>query len=544
MNPAAQILSTPVLVVGGSLVGLSTSVFLAWHNVPHILIERHPSTSVHPRTSGVHVQAMELFRAVGLDKAIEAAAVQLRHNLGVLSVETLAGAEKSRHFPAFLNGEGLDSITPSRWGVCFQENLEPILREHAQRLGVGLRFGQELTTFEVLTDGIRAHLRNRVGGAQEIIDCKYLIAADGARSGIRAVLGIPMRGTRALSHNLSILFSADLSAACRGRDFVVCYVTNEFVRAQLTKIDGSGRWMMHVPFFPDEGEQLEDFTPSRCAWLVRAAIGVPDQAVNILSVLEYEIAARLADSFASGRIFLVGDAAHVMPPSSAFGSGTGINDGYNLAWKLAAVLRGEAGPGLLDSYGAERRPAAAFIVDQALRRYVFGEGAEPASDRASGILDDNSVLFGNRYCASAAVMPTEEDSPRTAIDNYRPVAVPGGRAPHLPIRNELAKSSVLDLFGRKWVILAAPGGAEWRAATKLVDVHVADVDFMVDPSLWAERYPLGNSGAVLIRPDGVVAWRWSAVPQNPVDELTGVLDRLLCRRRIQTDEQTFLEESA
>ena len=235
----------------------------------------------------------------------------------------------------------------------------------------------------------------------------------------------------------------------------------------LMAIDSRERWVLHVPLDPDAGESVEDFTPERCRDLVaRAALGVPELPVEILSVLPWRVAARLADRFREGRIFLAGDAAHVMPPLGGFGMNTGIADAHNLAWKLARTLRGQAGPALLDSYDAERRPVARFTMDQALLRLerpeLHWDPSRTAEREERGIASDVVVHLGYRYGSTA---------PPSLFDLERDLdGAPGSRVPHAWLEREGRRVSTLDLAGPGFALLAGPKGGDWcEAATAVAE---------------------------------------------------------------------------
>jgi putative polyketide hydroxylase len=306
-----------------------------------------------------------------------------------------------------------------------------------------------------------------------------------------------------------VLFQADLARYVGGREFFLCFVSNSDVHGVLGQLGatGDGRWCLAVSLDADAGH--EDYTEQQCADLVRAAVGVPDLAVKIEDVDSWEIAARIADEFRSGRVFLAGDAAHVMPPTGGFGGNMGIQDAHNLAWKLALVLQGLAGEELLATYQAERAPVAEFTVDQGVIRYLLRSGLDEESKRRHR--PEATVLFGHCYADGTVEDPT------------RPSARPGTRAPHLPAGD----GDVHDLMRGRFVLLATPG-ARWpdaaaEAAARLdlpIDAHELDGDFQ-------RRYGVEAGGAVLVRPDGFVAWRTSQLPDDPASALVDVLGQLL-----------------
>ncbi|MBH5135224.1 FAD-dependent monooxygenase, partial [Streptomyces sp. HB-N217] len=361
----------PVLVVGGSLVGLSMSVFLGRLGVRHTLVERHAGTSIHPRGRGNNVRTMEIFRVAGTEPDIRRAAATLADNHGILQTPTLVGDAGEWLFKQIDPGNGLARFSPSSWCLCSQNDLEPELLTHAVNLGGDLRFGTELLSFETDADGVTAIVKSRETGEHTTIRADYLVAADGPRSPVREQLGIGQSGPGDLFHNVSITFrSRRLADVVGDRRFIVCYLTDENADGALLPVDNRENWVFHAPWHPEQGETVEDFTDERCAAHIRRAIGDPDLDVEITGKAPWHAAQRVARSYRSGRVLLAGDSAHEMSPTGAFGSNTGIQDAHNLAWKLAAVLEGWAGEPLLDTYDAERRPVAEATSARAAHRSV------------------------------------------------------------------------------------------------------------------------------------------------------------------------------
>lgn len=522
---------TPVLIVGGGLVGLSTSVFLSWHGVPSTLVERHPTTSIHPRARGINVRTMELLRGVGLENEIRgsANARALAANTGIVMAESLAGPEASAFQQSYMKGpaESFDHLSPTGWCLCDQDEAEPILRRQATELGGSLHFGTEMVEFADDVDSVVARIRDVASGQEGYVRARYLVAADGVDSPVRRKLGIPVTGLGTLGSQMSIYFRADLRAVLGERRFIMCYIKNSDVAAALLPINNTDRWLLHVPYRGDF-----DTSPGNLTRLVRAAVGVPSLDVSIVGALPWDAAARVASEFRQGRVFLAGDAAHVMPPSGAFGSNTGVHDAHNLAWKLAYVLRGVACEDLLDSYDAERRPVAEFTVEQATLRSKDRPRADKAGgEMAASILPDPVVALGYRYSALGG---EAADAPYT-LDF---TAAPGNRAPHVWLERSGQRLSTLDLIGRTPLVLAGQD-CGWRTAVETVSARrrlsiafhqigeggLKDID-----GGWAQAYGVGDGGAVLIRPDGFVAWRAASAPPQPADALDRAVAQMLGRQ--------------
>ncbi|MGA5838300.1 FAD-dependent monooxygenase [Streptomyces pseudogriseolus] len=531
----------PVLVAGAGLAGLAGGLFLAWHGVPALVVERHRGMSPHPRARGINPRAMELMRSVGLEEEIRAtgSARALAGNTGVLAAQSLAGRQLGAlHEQYFMDVRtDLGAWSPTGWCLCHQDEFEPVIRRRAEELGTLFAYFTELESFEQTADGVTARLRDRETGAVRTVTADYLVAADGPASPVRQALGIGVEGPGTTGHFLNIHFEADLAEELGERRFIMCYTFNDAVRGALMPLDNARRWLLHVTFDPS-AEDAAAYDEERCRELVRAAAGVPDLDVKVLGSIPWEAAGRMATAFSSGRVFLVGDAAHVMPPSGAFGSNTGVQDVHNLAWKLAAVLGGQAGPGLLDSYDAERRPVCAATVEQAVLRSKDRPRLahqEPAPANPA-IHPDTEVWFGWQY-RSSAVVPGPGDTPADGVWNADPRGLPGTRAPHVEFVRDGRPVSSLDLFGRAPVLLAGAGAEPWaraagstarRAGVGLEVVRVGST--VADPAgAWAPAYGVGDEGAVLVRPDGVVAWRSPAGHPDPEAVLDGLLTALLAR---------------
>ncbi|MDI5907366.1 FAD-dependent monooxygenase, partial [Streptomyces sp. 12257] len=361
----------PVLIVGGSLVGLSTSLFLGRLGVRHTLVERHAGTSIHPRGRGNNVRTMELFRTAGVEAGIRDAAATLAGNHGILQTPTLVGDAGEWLFREIDPGGGLARFSPSSWCLCSQNDLEPVLLEHAERLGGDLRYATELLSFESGPSGVTAVVKSRETGEHTTFLADYLVAADGPRSPVREQLGIGQSGPGDLFSNVSITFrSRRLAGVVGERRFIVCYLTDPAADGALLPVDNQENWVFHAPWHPERGETLEEFTDERCVEHIRRAVGVDDLDVEITGRAPWHAAQRVARSYRAGRVFLAGDSAHEMSPTGAFGSNTGIQDAHNLAWKLAAVVGGWAGESLLDTYDAERRPVAEATSARAAARSV------------------------------------------------------------------------------------------------------------------------------------------------------------------------------
>ncbi|OJX70223.1 MAG: monooxygenase [Micrococcales bacterium 73-13] len=506
----------PVLIAGGSLVGMTMAVLLGHRGIPTIVAERHRGTAIHPRAAFILQRSMEVLRSVGIEDAVmERSAEQFDQDAAIMAVVTMAGEEIAWYLPKL--NDGVRDLSPSIRLLASQIAIEPLLEQRARELGADVRFGTEVVGFEQDGDGVTVRLRDRDGGAESSVRARYLIAADGAHSPIRERLGIGESGRGTFSKSVTIYFRADVEPLLRGRSLGVVMVVNDTLQGffRIEKPYQSGFLAVHGlgdPAAPNS-DVWTGLTEERCIELVRAGLGVPDIPVAIDDVMEWQASADVADRYQEGRVILVGDSAHVMPPYGGYGGNTGIQDAQNLAWKLAAVLRGEADPGLLATYEAERRPVGRFTVEQAFARYVARAAPSLRDDTIEPTVSDTNIDLGYRYRSSAIV---EEPGQEFQVqgDPRESGGLPGTRAPHQEVRLDGRTISILDLFGLRPVLLAASEGGAWADAARAaaqrlgvpLDAYVVGADLAEDGG-FAERYGLTASGAVLVRPDGVVAWR-------------------------------------
>ncbi|GAA3367309.1 hypothetical protein GCM10020367_67820 [Streptomyces sannanensis] len=532
----------PVLIVGGSLVGLSSSLFLGRLGIRHMLVEKHAGTSMHPRGRGNNVRTMELFRVAGAEQRIKDAASILAGNHGILQTSSLTDDEGEWLFKKIDPGDTLARFSPSTWCLCSQNDLEPVLLTCAREYTGDLRYSTQMLSFEQDAEGVTAIVKNRDTGEHSTVRADYLIAADGPRSPIRERLGIGHTGPGDLFHNVSITFdSRELADIVGDRRFIVCYLTDPDGDGALLPVDNREKWVIHVPWHPDRGETLEDFTDERCVEHIKKATGVSGLDVRITGKAPWHAAERVAERYADRRVFLVGDSAHEMSPTGAFGSNTGIQDAHNIAWKLAAVLEGWAGPGLLETYEMERLPLARATSARASARSVEHShpGYAPApgvgGGRQSGML---TVAMGYRY-PRGAVLGADSELP-VVPERMQLGGEPGTRAPHMWVRRSGKRISTLDLYERSFVLLSGAEGKDWHAAASRVAEQLSlrldayRVDSGPEAELapengadWAEVHGTTAGGAVLVRPDGFVAWRAAGPVPEPEAVLHEVMTSLL-----------------
>ncbi|HEY6343667.1 MAG TPA: FAD-dependent monooxygenase [Bryobacteraceae bacterium] len=532
-------IEVPVLVAGGSLVGLSSALFLGHYGARSLVVERHRGTAIHPRAAQISQRTMEIFRTMGIEQIIrQKSEEQFVQDGAIMAVETLAGKEIA-WYVANLN-EGITDVSPTIRVFVTQSLLEPLLKNRAEELGAELRFGTELTSFDEDSEGIAATMRARDTGEVSTVRARYMIAADGSRSPVRERLGIGLRGHGVFSKSVTIYFRAHVAPLLRGRNLSVTYVLNPTLRGffRFEKPFDSG--FLAINALGDPANPTTDvssgLTEARCVELIHAALGesIP---VAIDSVMPWDAQADAAERMRQGRVFLAGDSAHIMPPNGGFGGNTGIQDAHNLAWKLAMALDGRVGDALLSTYETERLPAGAFTTEQAYSRYVTRTAPQLGLHTIQAVANDLEVELGYGY-RSTAVVPEgvaggDHENPRESRGR------PGTRAPHLFLKRNSDRISTLDLFGSRFVLLAGTEGDVWVAAAREaaaqyripLDIWQPGVGGLEDPTgSFADSYGISASGAVLIRPDGFVAWRSTDSTAPSARDFERVLGSLLSYR--------------
>ncbi len=551
-QPPAAELEVPVLIVGGSLVGLSAALLLRWHGVDSLTVERHSGTAIRARAGHFHLRTIEILRSVGLEAEIRRTSeAQYHPDGGINNVESLAGREIGNFIPN-LNA-GVAEFSPTVRLFINQDALEPIIRARAEALGAQLRYSTECTSLSQDSDGVTAVLSDTGSGTQTTVRARYLIAADGNRSPSRRWLGIGMHGHGLLSNSITIYFRAlaDLGPLLAGRNQGVHYVTSPVLRG-FFRLDRSGNaGFLSVNLVGDISrpqivtgypsapwaDVADGITEQRALELLRAAIGVPDFPVEIDDIATWRAVADGADRYQEGRVFLAGDAAHVLPPNGGYGGNAGVQDAHNLAWKLSMVLTGAAGPALLETYDAERRPVGDLTVEQAYARYVTRVAPYLGPETTQPLVDDFEMEIGYRY-NSAAVIPDAgaeqllHEHPRESHGR------PGGRAPHVWLDRRGSRVSTLDLLGRTFVLLAGPRGQDWCTAARQAAQHlgvaldayrVGGAELAEVGDSFPDSYGISPSGAVVVRPDGFVGWRAQDGTGSSAATMTDVLGTLLCR---------------
>ena len=489
-----------VLVAGAGPAGLTTAVAAARHGARVLLVERRPALSSYPRATGVSTRTMEILRTWGLDGAVRAGAIDAEPVMAIR--RTLAEPPLQTTPLGYPTAEQTRGVSPVTALCCPQDHVERVLLGHLRDLGAEIRFGTAVTSLDQDADGVRAALSD--GG---VVRARFLAGADGARSTIRAMLGIGIDELGTLADFLNVQFRADLSTVVGPGGAALNIITGaETPRPrppgppnEVLLPAGSGRWMYARQGRPDDG-----WTPARLVAAIRTAVGVPDLAVSVDAVFPFTMTGALATAFRAGSAFLVGDAAHRMTPMGGTGMNTAVHAGHNLGWRLAWAARGLGGDALLDGYEAERRPIGRENVLRSL-----GRGGPPGS---TGSLEHD--LGGGRIEALTS-------------------AAPGARAPHVPVRHDGRPISTLDLFDGRLTLLTGRRADGWRAAAGVLAAYGTPVaalsagSDLVDDGDLVRRYGLGDEGAVLVRPDGHCGPALPALDAGHLTALTDAVDAVL-----------------
>lgn len=513
----------PVLIVGAGLAGLSTALFLGHHGVPAVLVDRHPGTSRQPKSRGQMPPIMEAFRAAGVADDMLAAAPPGRGEMTIVICDSVTGQVRhnfTESFPDF------SALSPAPGGMASQQRAEAVLAARATQLGADLRFNTRLESFDQDQDGVRAVLTDLAGGREYELTADHLVAADGHRGTIAAACGIDSHGRGGFGHTTTVLFAADLADRLPDSAVLMYYVQNPRLPG------GSGAFVStdtpgeYVAGINDDVTRTDAETRA----LIHTLVGDDRLEVRLLGANTWEVAHRLADRITAGRVHLVGDAAHLMPPTGGQGGGTALLDGMHLAWKLAAVVHGQAGDGLLAGHDAEHRPYGQAIADWQYANLIQRQRPDLADGTQPEPADSEALMFG--YCRPVGAFVGGDDGPM-----FRAPAVaaglPGSRAPHVVLQRAGAAGSTRDLFFNGFVLLSADAG--WPAAAASVadelglrlDAHHIGGDLTDPDSAWPAAYGLPDGGAVLVRPDGVVAWRTAGPPDTAAlrEALRTILDR-------------------
>ena len=500
MNDLARLPSTAaaerfdVLVVGAGPAGLSTGIALRRAGVRVLVIDKHAGTSIFPKATGLRTRGLEILRSWGLEEPLRRREFPLHPSLSF----SRSLAEPAYEVRSWLpQAETTAASSPVSHSSVAQDQLEAVLLEHLVDLGGEVRFGTELV--DVVDDGtqVTARLLDRVTDRTDRVVAAYLVAADGAASPIRERLGIDWISYGSRGAQVAALVQLDLTGRVPG-GLALGHAISDSAGDALFFPSGPRRWVFNLALSNVDGPSPATWTPTQWRQRLRLAAGVPDADVAVQRIFEWDFGAAAAAALSSGRVFLVGDAAHRSTPAGGTGTSVAIADAHNLAWKLAFVIRGWADESLLDTYQAERGP----VAHRAVRRSMEAE-----VDPTQRLADDVAAVY--RSAALAGSGPLEAE-PNLAVLDGRP----GARAPHVWITRRGRRLSTLDLFEGRLTVLAGPdadwarsGAGRLRAELAPVRTVTAGRDIRDPGGDLLDRFGLSTSGAVLVRPDGYVVWR-------------------------------------
>jgi len=523
----------PVLIVGAGPVGLALAGDLGWRNVECCLIEKTDGSIYQPKMDMVGIRTMEFCRRWGITHWVENSPYPRDYPQDNVWLESLTGFEFGRERMVSKGEEPCPPQSPQKRERCPQDMFDPILHRFAgQFSSVEFRYRTELLDLRESKAGVVAKLREVETGKEFELEAEYLVGTDGAASAVREKVGIAMHGEPVLTYTTNVIFRCrDLpSLHDKGKAYRFIFIGREGTWLTIVAIDGADRWRMSI--IGDKSKR--EISESEIRVLIVRAMGKPFD-FEIESIMPWVRRELVAESYGTDRVFLAGDACHLMSPTGGFGMNTGIADAIDLSWKLEAVIKGWGGQELLRSYGIERKPVAERAVNEAsgnLGRMLVARKKGPPEvafqpgpdgDAARKEYGDwytdimkrewysTGIHLGFNYYHSPVVCPDNSSEPLDEVSNFIQTGRPGHRAPHAWLKDG---RSTLDLFGRGFVLLSfgARGavGSIFSQAARVRGFPLQIVDLSDETGL-CELY---GANFALVRPDGHVAWRGDRPPEN------------------------------
>src|SRR5215472_9559990 len=438
----------PVLIVGAGGAGLSLSLLLLQQGIASLVIERRSGISWFPRARNLNFRTLEIFRGLRLEAEIRAAGAPVSR---LFRKSSLAATEHEELLDPSSLVEHLEDVSPEplAW-YCPQSQHEPLLLAEVRQRGGEVRYETELVSFSQDETGVTSRIVDRTTATTYDLHSDYLIAADGAHSKIRETLGVGTKGLGEMAERqIFVYFRADWSESMRNYEGDAIMIVNEDLRGLFLVTDQQSG--MFIIIYSPKEESAQEYTTERCKSMLLKALGKPDLAVEIVDIARWQPIERVADHFQEGRIFLVGDSAHTMPPKMGLGLNTAIQSAHNLAWKLAAVLKGQATPHLLSTYQTERHPVGLLAAERSLTGPAAAlfekEDGESTAHPLSKQFPFLQPIIGYRYRSAAIVedgAAKEEQDGIELLDHSLLCGLPGTRIPHFWVRRQGQCISTLD----------------------------------------------------------------------------------------------------
>jgi 2,4-dichlorophenol 6-monooxygenase len=591
-------ITVPVLIVGGGGAGLTASMLLSSYGVDSLLVSKYPGTSHLPKAHVLHQKTMEVYREVGIAELIYERGTPPENMAltgwyaGVAGPTSEYGREIAR-LECWGNGD-----TDPNWmkgSPCRQANLpqirlEPILKAHAETLGPGrIRFNHNFISLEQDSEGVTALIEDRADGHQYTVRARYLLGCDGGRV-VGKQIGVQMEGPQELASEVSVYFSADLSEWIRDPEVLIRWLLHPDIGDPLSGVlvpmgpehwgPQSEEWVFHMQFLHGDSRAFDD------AFVVEhmhRILGIPDFHPEIHVISRWEMEGIVASRLRVGNVFLLGDSAHRHPPTGGLGLNTGTYDVYNLCWKIAAVLQGQASDKLLDTYEQERKPVGARAVQRSLENWmnhlttsqVLGMTPDKTPEENWEIMRqlwsdkpqaqqarlhfenaiarqamefyEQNVEYGYTY-NSSAIIPDGTPAPQLIDDVhvYEPSTRPGSTLPHAWLYRLGQRKALGDLAGHgQFLLITGEGGEGWiQAAAHIaqerglplsaISINPFSGDWLDTRFDWLRQREVSSEGAVLVRPDRHIAWRSFSASENPRATLEEALGQVLGAQQVMS----------
>jgi putative polyketide hydroxylase len=552
----------PVLISGAGPVGLITSILLSRQGIRNVVVEKRERINTLPRARGITARTVEILNHLGLQRELTSSSLPSEWTRFFVYTQKLAGDVIGKmDAKATDRDEVARRFTPAAYYVAAQDRIDPMLYEAAiEYAEAQVRFNHEVIGYVEDEEGITATVRKENGTITRIRS-RYIVAADGGKSPLRSMAGIGEAGRANLRSFINNHIRADFSRFTKGREGALIWTLEPGLEGVFQMLDGKQAWAVQVQYDPKTFEN-DTWTEEHARAHIRAMIGDPaanDVKIEILKTYVYTLSMMVSEVLRKGRLLLTGDAAHQVPPYGGFGMNTGIQSAHNLAWKLGAVLRDEAPEGLLDTYDTERREVAMRVCKFGQQNASYVENLMTAVRHAASVEEKSTIIrsskqYGNwwgldlgvHYEAEGAFVPDDVPSPAMAdpVIEFAPHAKPGHRAPHFWAALAGHRVSSVYLCLERFTLFAGPEGKAWVDAARdqkvglrpSIEAYRVSKDGDLVPEVdFCELYGIKTRGAVLVRPDGHVAFRAPSLDGDAGAILRRVLDKVLRRSERPAD---------